>query len=56
MKNSDYPRVLYNSITLIGKNCIIPDGITVGGACYIASGRAQQDFAKRKYIYNGTSV
>ena len=56
MKNSDYPRVLYNSITLIGKNCIIPDGITVGGACYIASGKTQQDFAKQKYIYNGTSV
>ncbi|MGB4270278.1 MAG: hypothetical protein WBK20_14005 [Spirochaetota bacterium] len=56
MKNSDYPKVLYNSITLIGKNCIIPDAITIGGCCYVSPGKAQADFEKRKYIYNGTSV
>ncbi len=56
MKNSDYPRVLYNSITLIGKDCIIPDTITVGGCCYISPGKTPADFEKRKYIYNGTSV
>ncbi|MCX8124854.1 MAG: hypothetical protein N3F66_11940 [Spirochaetes bacterium] len=56
MKNSDYPKVLYNSITLVGKNCIIPDGITVGGCCYIMPGKTQKDFEKRKYIYNGTSL
>lgn len=56
MKNSDYPKVLYNSITLIGKNCIIPDAITIGGCCYVSPGKTQADFEKRKYIYNGTSV
>jgi len=56
MKNSDYPKVLYNSITLIGKNCIIPDAITVGGCCYVSPGKTPADFEKRKYIYNGTSV
>ena len=56
MKNSDYPKVLFNSITLIGKNCIIPDAITVGGCCYISPGKTPADFEKRKYIYNGTSV
>lgn len=56
MKNSDYPKVLYNSITLIGKNCTIPGSIAVGGACYISQNRQEADFAKRKYIYNGTSV
>ncbi len=56
MKNSTYPRVLYNSITLIGKDCSIPDAITVGGSCYISPGKTKADFEKRKYIYNGTSV
>lgn len=56
LKNADYPKELYNGITLIGKDCQLPSGITVGSACYIQSGCNEAFFAKKRYIYNGTTV
>ena len=56
LKSSTYPRALYNSITLIGKNCTLPEGVNVGGASYVASGKTEIDFQKKKYIYDGLSL
>ena len=55
MKNSDFSS-LNNSLTLIGKNCRIPDDSGVGGACYIASEKGGEYFSKNKYLYNGLSI
>jgi glucose-1-phosphate adenylyltransferase len=56
MKNNDFPRSIYRSITLIGKNCFIPDGSRIGGACYVSSGRGRAFFSKSKYLYDGLSL
>lgn len=56
VKNNDFPRSLHRSITLIGKNCEIPDGSHVGAACYISSGLGKDFFSKKKYLYDGLSL
>ena len=56
MKNNDYPRSLFESVTLIGKNCRITDGAKIGCACYIASGLGENYFPLRKHLYNGESL
>lgn len=56
LKNSDFPRSIYGSITLIGKDCEIPEASRIGGACYVASGRGREYFSKSKYLYDGTSL
>jgi ADP-glucose pyrophosphorylase len=56
LKNSDFPRNLSRSITLIGKNCVIPEGSHIGGACYIASGKGEEFFSRSKYLYDGLSL
>jgi ADP-glucose pyrophosphorylase len=55
IKNSEFPS-LTGSISLIGKNCRIPEGVRIGGACYIASGKGESYFQKNKHLYNGLSV
>ncbi|MCX7678705.1 MAG: hypothetical protein N2316_05750 [Spirochaetes bacterium] len=56
LKNSDYPNSIFGSISLIGKNCAIPHGARIGGACYVASGKGSNYFVKTKYLYNGMSI
>lgn len=56
LKNNEFPASLYQSITLIGKNCRIPDESNIGGACYIASGKAEKHFRNSKYLYDGLSI
>jgi ADP-glucose pyrophosphorylase len=56
IKNSDYPKALFNSITLIGKNCKIPSGASIGGGCYIASNLGEEFFTQKKFLYDGMSL
>jgi glucose-1-phosphate adenylyltransferase len=56
IENKEFPRLLNNSITLIGKNSRIPDEAGIGGACYVASGKGAQYFLKNKFLYNGESL
>lgn len=56
IKNSDFPKSIFKSITLIGKNCDIPDGSAIGGACYVSSGLGREYFFKRKYLNDGLSL
>ena len=56
IKNNDFPKSVYRSITLIGKDCNIPEGVRVGGACYIASGKGKEYFSNNKHLYNGLSL
>lgn len=56
LKNEDYPQAIFSSLTLIGKNCRIPDRTKIGGACYIASDVNSGDFDRLLTIYNGLSV
>ncbi|MBN2434816.1 MAG: hypothetical protein JXK07_06070 [Spirochaetes bacterium] len=56
LKNNDFPRSIYNAITLIGKNSIIPSGVRVGAACYIASGVSSSVFDEKKTLYDGLSI
>ena len=55
IKNNEFPS-LNGSITLIGKNCYIPEGARIGSACYIASGKGESYFLKNKHLYNGLSI
>jgi glucose-1-phosphate adenylyltransferase len=55
IKNSEFP-ALNGSICLIGKNCRIPEGVKIGGACYIASGKGESYFQKNRHLYNGLSI
>jgi glucose-1-phosphate adenylyltransferase len=55
MKNNEFSS-LNGSLTLIGKNCRIPNEAKVGGACYIASGKGESYFQKNKHLYNGLSI
>ena len=56
LKNNDFPLSIYRSITLIGRNCEIPEGSRIGGACYVAPGRGLEYFSKTKYLYDGLSL
>ncbi len=56
IKNSDYPRSLYAGISLLGKNCIIPHGARIGGACYVAPEKGNEYFMKSKSLYDGMSI
>jgi glucose-1-phosphate adenylyltransferase len=56
IKNSDFPKSIFKSITLIGKDCDIPDGSAIGGACYVSSGLGREYFFKRKYLNDGLSL
>jgi ADP-glucose pyrophosphorylase len=55
-KNADYPGSLFDSITLVGKNCALPEGIRVGSAGYISSGVADDAFTTTKTIDDGCSI
>ncbi len=55
IKNSDYPKALFDSITLIGKDCRIAQGASIGGGCYVSSNQGHQ-FMEKKFLYNGSSL
>lgn len=56
IRNGDFPQSIFSGITLIGKNCHIPDRVQIGGACYIASRMTSENFGKTKRIHDGVSV
>ncbi len=56
IKSSDFPRSLFSSITVIGKNCRVPDNVRIGGGCYIASGLGEVYFREKKYLHDGLSI
>ncbi len=56
LKNNDYPRSIFASISLVGKNCRIPDGSRIGGACYVGPGVGPDFFEKSKTLYDGLSA
>jgi ADP-glucose pyrophosphorylase len=56
MKNNDFPKALYNSISLVGRNSIIPENIRIGGACYVASATGVSEFEKNRYLDDGLSI
>jgi len=56
LKSKDFPRSIFQSITLIGKDSLIPDGARIGGACYVSSGKGGEFFSKSKYLYDGLSI
>ena len=56
LRNGDFPQSIFSSITLLGKNCHIPDRVTIGGACYVASNASEETFGKNRIIHDGVSV
>lgn len=56
IKNSAHPRRLHSSITLIGKDCRLPDQIRIGGGCYVASGATAEKFGMKKVLNDGDSI
>jgi glucose-1-phosphate adenylyltransferase len=55
IKNTDFPRSLFDSISLVGKDCRIADGARIGGGCYVASGMGSE-FGSKKFLYDGMSL
>ncbi len=55
IKNNDFPKALFESITLIGKDCRIAQGASIGGGCFVSSSQGHQ-FADKKFLYNGSSL
>ena len=56
IKNGTFPAALKNGITLIGKNCIIPEKASIGSGCYIGSGKGLDYLLRNRYLYNGESI
>ncbi|MGL4369635.1 MAG: hypothetical protein ACRCUT_08185, partial [Spirochaetota bacterium] len=56
LKNADYPQCLYDSITLIGKNCALPEGVRIGCGCYVSSAVGDEYFQKTKILSDGLSI
>ena len=56
IKNGDFPQSLFDSITLIGKDCRIPGGVRIGGGCYAGPGLFEESFASKKILYDGSSL
>ena len=56
IKNSDFSKSLFLSITLIGKNCRISEGARIGGGCYVASSLGDEFFRTKKFLYDGMSL
>jgi glucose-1-phosphate adenylyltransferase len=56
IKNADFPRSLFSSITLIGKDCRVADSARIGGGCYVASGMGEEFQGVKKFLYDGTSL
>ena len=54
--NSDMPEQINTGITLIGKGCTIPDGLTLGRNVVVHASNSSDAFGKRKKIPSGTSV
>ena len=56
IRNEDFPKSLFSSITLLGKNCRVADHARIGGGCYVASGMGNEFQGSKKYLYDGTSL
>ena len=56
LKNNDYPRSIFSSISLIGNDCRIPGGARIGGACYVGPGLGMDFFFKTRVLYDGMSI
>ena len=56
IKNNDFPNLLNSSITLIGKNNYIKEGVNIGSACYIASNSSEEYFDIKSKLNDGESI
>jgi glucose-1-phosphate adenylyltransferase len=56
IKNNDFPNLLNSSITLIGKNNYIKEGVSIGSACYIASNSSEEYFNIKSKLNDGESI
>ncbi len=56
LKNNDNSRAIFNSISLIGKNAIIPEGIKIGASCYVASATSITAFNSQRVLDDGCSI
>jgi ADP-glucose pyrophosphorylase len=56
LKNADHSESLFDGITLIGKNCVLPERLRIGSAGYIASGVGFAPFASSRIVDDGISI
>jgi glucose-1-phosphate adenylyltransferase len=54
--NVDFPKHLYTGITLVGKEALVPDNVTVGRNCIVAPGRDSQRFKGLQLVEDGAVV
>jgi len=56
MKNNNFPNILNSSITLVGKNNYIKENVSIGAACYVASGSSENYFTEKTRLNDGDSI
>lgn len=54
--NATLPHVLNTGLTLVGKDCVIPGGITLGHNVVVHPQSSERTFGKRKRINSGSTV
>lgn len=56
LKNRDFAKALLKGISLIGRNTILPQGSSIGGACYIAPFKNKDNHEGSFNLENGHSI
>ncbi len=56
IKNSDFPKLLESSLTLIGKGNHIPDNSKIGSGCYVTDKKGEGYFSEKNILRDGESV
>lgn len=52
--NSEYPDLLSSGITIIGRNCRIPDNMRIGRNCIIYPNKTEKDFSSKQMAQGRT--
>ncbi|MEZ4708685.1 MAG: glucose-1-phosphate adenylyltransferase subunit GlgD [Caldilineaceae bacterium] len=56
LPNKAMPEQLNTGLTLVGQNCFIPEGLTIGRNVVIHSNSGVEEFGKRKKIASGSDI
>ena len=56
IKNKNFPEILNSSLTLIGRDIHLNEGLSIGGACYVTSDGAEKYFTEKTRLPDGESA
>ena len=56
LPNKAMPEQLNTGLTLVGQNCFVPEGLTIGRNVVIHPNSGVEEFGKRKKIASGSHI